>query len=88
MIPAVWSQLPGSYLWQVAVHATVMGFIFYAWTRHVRLPSGRTKRWLLALVLVLPLATAAMPGRTGVEFAEGTAWLNSARLLGDASISG
>ncbi|HET9270064.1 MAG TPA: hypothetical protein VFO31_17940 [Vicinamibacterales bacterium] len=70
-----------AYFWQVAVHATVMGFIFYAWARHVRLPSGRTKRWLLALLLVMPLLTAAVPGRSGPDFAEGVAWLNSARIL-------
>jgi hypothetical protein len=69
------------YFWQVAVHATVMGFIFYAWARHVRLPSGRARRRLLALLLVLPLLTAAVPGRSGAEFAEGVAWLNSARIL-------
>lgn len=69
------------YFWQVAVHATVMGFIFYAWARHVRLPSGRARRRLLALLLALPLVTAAVPGRSDPDFAEGVAWLNSARLL-------
>ncbi len=81
MIPAAWSAPLGSYLWQVAVHSAVMGFVFYAWARHVRLPSGRTKRTLLAILLVLPLLTAAVPGRAGVEFAEHIAWLNSARVL-------
>ena len=70
-----------TYLWQVALHSAVMGSILYAWTRQVRLPSGRTKRHLLALLLVLPMVTAAIPGRGRVEFAEGTAILNSARIL-------
>jgi hypothetical protein len=69
------------YLWQVAVHGTVMGFVFYAWARHVGLPSGRTKRALLVLLLVLPLFTAAVPGRSGLDFAERLAWLNTARIL-------
>jgi hypothetical protein len=70
-----------TYLWQVALHSAVMGSILYAWTRQVRLPSGGTKRHLLALLLVLPMVTAAIPGRGRLEFAEGTALLNSARIL-------
>ena len=70
-----------TYLWQVALHSAVMGGILYAWTRQVRLPSGGTKRHLLALLLVLPMVTAAIPGRGRVEFAEGTALLNSARVM-------
>lgn len=58
-----------------------MGLIFYLWVRRLRLPSGRPKRWLLAVLLVVPLITAAVPGRGAIEFAERIAWLNSARLL-------
>jgi Zn-dependent protease with chaperone function len=36
---------------------------------------------LLALLLVLPMVTAAIPGRGGVEFGERIAWMNSARVL-------
>ena len=68
------------YLWQVAVHSAVMGIVFYAWVHRVGLPSGRTKRLLLKLLLVLPLVTAAIPGRSDVAFAERVAWFNSARL--------
>ena len=58
-----------------------MGLILYAWARRLKLPSGRPKRWLLALLITLPLLTAAVPGRGAVEFAERIAWVNSARLL-------
>ena len=68
------------YFWQVAVHSTVMGFVFYAWVHRVDLPSGRTKRLLLTLLLALPLVTAAIPGRSDLVFAERVAWFNSARL--------
>jgi Zn-dependent protease with chaperone function len=70
-----------SYLWQVALHSVVMGVILYAWAHRLRLPSGRTKRRLLGLLLVLPIFTAAVPGRTTIEFGERVAWLNSARIL-------
>jgi len=70
-----------SYLWQVTVHSSVMGFIFYVWVHRLDLPSGRARRHLLALVLTLPMATAAVPGRGSVEFGERIAWLNSARIL-------
>ena len=81
MIPAAWSAPLALYLWQVALHASVMGVIFYVWAPRVRLPSGGAKRRLLAILLVLPMITAAMPGRSGVEFGERIALLNSARLL-------
>lgn len=70
-----------SYLWQVALHSWVMGVILYAWVHRIGLPSGRTRRRLLALLLVLPMVTAAIPGRGGVEFGERIAWMNSARVL-------
>lgn len=57
-----------------------MGIVFYAWVHRVDVPSGRTKRLLLKLLLVLPLVTAAIPGRSDLAFAERVAWFNSARL--------
>lgn len=70
-----------SYLWQVALHSGTMGLILYLWVHRVGLPSGRTRQRLLALLLVLPMVTAAIPWRATVEFGERVAWLNSARLL-------
>ena len=70
-----------SYLWQVALHSGTMGLILYVWVHRVGLPAGRTRQRLLALLLVLPLVTAAIPWRASVEFGERVAWLNSARLL-------
>ncbi len=70
-----------SYLWQVTLHSCTMGIIFYGWVSRVGLPSGRTRMQLLALLLTLPLVTAAIPGRAAVEFGERLAWFNSARLL-------
>jgi hypothetical protein len=81
VIPSAWSTPFGSYLWQVALHSTVMGVVFYIWAHRVRVSSGRTKRRLLALLLVLPMITAAVPGRSSIDFAERRAWLDSARLL-------
>ena len=74
------SGLP-AFLWQVLLHSIVVGVVFYAWARQLRLPSGRAKRRLLGLVLVLPLVTAAVPGRSGPEFRARVAWLDSTRLL-------
>ncbi|MDP2053194.1 MAG: M56 family metallopeptidase [Acidobacteriota bacterium] len=70
-----------SYLWQVALHSGTMGLILYVWVHRVGLPAGPTRQRLLALLLVLPMVTAAIPWRTSVEFGERVAWLNSARLL-------
>jgi len=81
VIPAYWySPLP-SFLWQVVLHSSIAGFVFYAWAQRVHLPSGRSKRRLLVVLLVLPLLTAAIPGRTGLEFRERLAWLDSGRVL-------
>jgi len=79
--PAPWLALFTAYLWQVTLHSFVAGVIFYTWAHRVRLPSGRTKRHLLGALLVLPLVTAAVPGRDTIEFGEHVAWLNSARIL-------
>lgn len=73
--------MAASYLWQVALHSSIMGLIFYTWAYRVQLPSGATKRRLLAILLILPMITAAVPGRDRLEFGERIAWLNSARLL-------
>jgi hypothetical protein len=76
--------LPGlvvDYLWQVALHSFVAGFVMLAWTRHLELPPGAARRRVLSVVLVLPLLTAAVPGRFGPLFGETTAWFDSGRLL-------
>ncbi len=75
----VWAVV--RYAWQVALHSSIMGAIFYLWVRRVGVPSGRTKRRLLAAILVVPLVTAAVPGRASIEFGERIAWLNSGRVL-------
>lgn len=67
----------GTWLWHVGLHSFVAGLILYAWARHLALPAGRTRRLLLAAVLVVPLATATLAPRLA-----GTApWFDSARLL-------
>ncbi len=81
MNPDLW-QLPGAtYLWQVALHSSVAGAILFTWSRHLELPSGRGRRWLLAAVLVVPLLTAAVPGRRSTTFEERVAWFDSERIL-------
>ena len=69
------------YLWQVALHSWVMAVVFYAWMRRTRTPSGLTRRRLVALILLLPFVTAAIPGREGADFGERIAWFSSARVL-------
>lgn len=81
MIPAYWTSPGGAILWQIVLHSFVAGGIFYFWARRVELPSGRAKRWLLAAVVILPLATSLVPGRYGFDFREDGAWLDSSRLL-------
>jgi beta-lactamase regulating signal transducer with metallopeptidase domain len=78
---AVWESPVPAYLWQVTLHSVVAGLTIYAWVRRLRLPSGRAKRQLLGVLLVLPLFTAAVPGRDGAEFRERRAWLDSGRIL-------
>lgn len=65
----------------MALHSFLAAVVLYAWARHLELPSGRPKRLLLAVVLVVPLATAAMPGRQVPAFREQLAWMDSQRLL-------
>lgn len=70
-----------AWAWQASVHSAICGFICYVWVHRVELPSGRAKRRLLAVVLALPVVTAAVPGRSAIEFGERIAVFNSARLL-------
>jgi Zn-dependent protease with chaperone function len=63
------------------LHSAIAGIVFYAWAQRRRLPSGRAKRRLLAVLLILPLITAAVPGRAGVAFRERLAWLDSRPVL-------
>ena len=75
-------QLPGAtYLWQVALHSAVAGTILFTWSRHLELPAGRGRRLLLAAVLVVPLVTAAVPGRRSATFEDQLAWFDSERVL-------
>ena len=68
-------------MWQVILHSTVAAAAFALWSRRLRLPSGRARRSLLALLLLLPPLTAAVPGRGGDVFRDRLAWLDSSRLL-------
>lgn len=65
----------------MALHSFLAAVVLYAWSRHLELPSGRPKRLLLALVLTVPLVTAAVPGRATPAFREQLAWLDSTRIL-------
>jgi len=88
MIPEAWSSPLTDFFWQTAVHSAIAGFILYAWARQRELPSGRAKRHLLAVLLVLPLLTAAVPGRGGLEFRDHVAWLDSGRLRAIPLVAG
>jgi hypothetical protein len=70
------------------LHSSIAGFVLYAWVRRLGLPSGRVKRRLLTVVLVLPLLTAAIPGRGSLEFREQRAWLDSGRILAIPLVGG
>jgi Zn-dependent protease with chaperone function len=70
-----------SYLWQVSLHSLVAAAVVFTWASHLGLPSGRSRRLLLALLLALPLVTALVPGRRGDVFRDRMAWFDSARLL-------
>lgn len=67
--------------WQVMLHSAVATAAFALWWRRLRLPSGRGRRRMLVVILVLPLLTAAVPGRDGAAFRDGWALLDSSRLL-------
>lgn len=88
MIPSYWYAPLPSFLWQVALHSSVAGFLFLAWARRLGLRSGRAKRRLLSLLLVLPLVTAAVPGRATLEFRARLAWLDSGRVLAIPLVAG
>jgi hypothetical protein len=81
VIPAYWHQALPAFLWQVMLHSLVLGTVFYVWARRVALPSGRVRRQLLTVLLVLPLVTATVPGRATLEFRGQAAWFDSGRLL-------
>ncbi|UCF66971.1 MAG: hypothetical protein JSV80_14470, partial [Acidobacteriota bacterium] len=63
MIPSAWYTYSAAVLWQVFLHSLVTAGIFYFWLRRIGLPSGRTRRWLLGSILILPMLTASLPGR-------------------------
>lgn len=88
MIPAFWSTPPGALLWQVVLHSLIVGGICLAWARRERLPPGPSRRRLLGLVLVLPLITAAIPGRASPEFRGRIAWLDSGPMLAIPLVAG
>lgn len=84
-IPAIprpgWAQPLLAWGWQVMLHSAVATAAFALWWRRLRLPSGRSRRLMLVVILVLPLFTAAVPGRGGDAFRNGWALLDSSRLL-------
>jgi len=80
-MPACWTSPAGAYLWQVALHSAVAGLLLYAWWRRLPRPGAAVGRRLLALLLLLPLATALVPGRSSFEFREERAWFDGLRLL-------
>lgn len=69
-----------TWLWRVAFHSFVAGTVLYAWARRLDLPSGRTRRLLLAAVLVVPLVTASVLAAGAGPGAE-RAWFDSRRVL-------
>ena len=81
MIPSYWYSPLVASCWQVILHAFIAGGALYTWSRYLHLPSGNTKRWILCTLLVLPMVTAVVPGRNSFDFREGTAWLDSLRIL-------
>jgi|GEM_PF-1633690 len=80
-MPAYWSSSVVAALWQVLLHSALAATVFLLWARRWRMPPGAARRRMLTVILVLPLLTALVPGRGGVEFREGWAWLDSSRLL-------
>lgn len=72
-----------TWLWRVALHSFVAGTVLYAWARRLDLPAGRTRRLLLAAVLVVPLVTASLfaPDRAPAGPGADGAWFDSRRIL-------
>ena len=81
MIPVWWTSPIVAALWQVVLHSAVAAAIFTLWAGRWPLPPGRVRRRMLEAILVLPVITALIPGRSGFDFREQTAWLDSRRLL-------
>jgi len=81
LIPAYWYSALFVYLWQVSVHSLVIATIGMTWLHRQRLPSGVARRQMLTIILVLPLVTAAVPGRGGTAFRGASAWADSHRFL-------
>lgn len=81
MIPALWFDAIPTYLWQVFLHSLVAAIVFVLWSRAVPIPSGKCRRQLLLGVLMLPLLTAAVPGRSGLQWRADWAWVDGLRVL-------
>lgn len=81
MIPSYWYSPVGAFLWQVVLHSLVAAGVLHTWSRHLHLPSGSSKRWLLCTSLILPIITALIPGRNNFTFRERLAWVDSIRFL-------
>lgn len=81
MIPPYWYSPLVAVLWQVILHSLIAALVFYTWSRRLRLPSGKSRRWVLGTLLVVPLVTALVPGRNSFDFREQAAWLDSTRIL-------
>ena len=79
--------LGATWLWQVALHSFLMGLVFFAWTRSQALAPGRSRRWLLSMILVFPLATASIALLRRLA-APDTAWFDSFRVLNLPLIGG
>lgn len=69
-----------TWLWQVALHSFLMGLVFFAWTRSQALAPGRSRRWLLSMILVFPLMTATIALMRRLAD-PGSAWFDSFRFL-------
>jgi hypothetical protein len=88
LIPSYWYSPLATVAWQIVIHSLVAAVVFVIWSRHVELPSGRSRRRVLCALLVLPLATALIPGRNADTFREQVAWLDSARILAIPLVGG
>lgn len=88
MTPASWSGGLPFWAWQVVLHASVLGAVFFVWARWLDLPSGDAKRRLLVVLLVVPLVTAAVPGRSDLAFRGVWAWFDSGRVLSIPLVAG
>jgi Zn-dependent protease with chaperone function len=72
-----WSEA----LWRIALHSAVAATAFLVWSRRLSLPSGWARRWMLVVVLLVPMVTAVI-GTAASRFAPRLdPWFDSARLL-------